>query len=93
MQVDNILQSKGMISIPSTHAPIADAVKLLNEHRIGAVVVLADNGLVAGILSERDIVRLLDSPEGLLKRAVSEIMTTRVITCPRAAASPTSWSR
>ena len=85
MQVENILQSKGMTVLTvTTHAPIGDAVQMLNEHRIGAVVVVADNGSVAGILSERDIVRhLKDDPAGLLKRAVREIMTTEVVTCGR----------
>ena len=83
MQVDNILQSKGMTVLTvTTHAPISEAVRILSEHRIGAVVVLADSGAVAGILSERDIVRHLgDDPGGLLSRAVREIMTTEVITC------------
>ena len=85
MQVENILQSKGMTVLTvTTHAPISDAVHILNKHRIGAVVVLADNGTVAGILSERDIVRhLADDPARLLSRAVREIMTTTVITCGR----------
>jgi CBS domain-containing protein len=83
MKVENILQSKGMtVHTVSTHAPISEAVRILNEHRIGAVVVLADNGAVAGILSERDIVRHLgDDPARLLNRAVREIMTSEVITC------------
>ncbi len=83
MKVENILQSKGMtVHTVSTHAPISEAVRILNEHRIGAVVVLADNGAVAGILSERDIVRQLgDDPAKLLNRAVREIMTSEVITC------------
>lgn len=87
MQVDNILQSKGMaVYTVTTHAPIGEAVKLLNEHRIGAVVVVDDKGAVAGILSERDIVRhLLDDPSGLMTQPVSNIMTTKVITCARAA--------
>lgn len=85
MQVDNILQSKGMTVLTvATHAPVSEAVRILNEHHIGAVVVLADNGAVAGILSERDVVRRLgDDPAGLLKRAVREIMTSEVITCGR----------
>ena len=85
MQVETILQSKGMtVHTVTTHAPIADAVRILSQHRIGAVVVLADNGAVAGILSERDIVRhLADDPAGLMKHAVSEIMTREVITCGR----------
>lgn len=85
MQVDNILQSKGMtVHTVTTHAPISEAVRILGEHRIGAVVVLADNGAVAGILSERDIVRHLGGdPARLMKRAVREIMTSEVITCGR----------
>ena len=85
MQVENILQSKGMtVHTVLAHAPISDAIRMLNEHRIGAVVVVADNGSVAGILSERDIVRnLAGDPAGLLKRAVREVMTTTVISCGR----------
>ncbi len=88
MQVDNILQSKGMtVHTVLAHAPIGEAVRKLNEHRIGAVVVLNDNGTVAGILSERDVVRHLeDDPAALMKRAVREIMTSKVITCARATA-------
>ena len=85
MQVENILQSKGMtVHTVLAHAPISEAVRVLNEQKIGAVVVVADNGSVAGILSERDIVRnLAGDPAGLLKRAVREVMTSMVITCDR----------
>jgi CBS domain-containing protein len=85
MKVENILQSKGMtVHTVSTHAPIAEAVRLLKEHRIGAVVVLADNGAIAGILSERDVVRhLADDPAGLLRRSVREIMTSEVVNCEK----------
>jgi CBS domain-containing protein len=83
MQVDTILQSKGSAVITvAADAPISEAVAALNRHRIGAVVVLSGTGAVAGILSERDVVRNLgDNPAALLGRPVSDIMTTRVITC------------
>jgi len=85
MQIDTILQSKGMtVHTVAAHAPISEAVRVLNANRIGAVVVLNDSGKVAGILSERDIVRHLDTDAGkLLKRAVREVMTEEVITCGR----------
>lgn len=85
MQVATILQAKGMtVHTVATHAPIAEAIRVLNANRIGAVVVLHDNGKVAGILSERDIVRHLEDDAGrLLKRAVREVMTEDVITCGR----------
>jgi CBS domain-containing protein len=85
MQVDTILQSKGMtVHTVATHDPISEAVRVLNANRIGAVVVLNDSGKVAGILSERDIVRHLDGDAAaLLRRAVREVMTAAVITCGR----------
>ena len=54
---------------------------MLAEHRIGAVVVSADDS-IAGIVSERDVVRRLgDDAAGLLDRPVSAIMTADVVTC------------
>jgi CBS domain-containing protein len=85
MQVETILKSKGaeVYTVLAT-APVSDAVKLLNERRIGAVVVVDDDDRVAGILSERDIVRhLVGDPALLLRSPVSGIMTRTVITCGR----------
>jgi CBS domain-containing protein len=85
MQVDNILQSKGgaVYTVPSD-ARISEAVGLLNAHRIGAVVVVGAGGEVAGILSERDIVRKMgDDPTQFLETRVSECMTKSVVTCGR----------
>ena len=83
MQVETILQSKGAaVFTVSASAPVAEAVRELNSRRIGAVVVVNDDGHVAGILSERDIVRHLGGdPEALLASPVSEIMTRNVISC------------
>ena len=66
----------------SPQASIADAVALMKEKQIGALIVSPDKGKIAGILSERDIVRALDSHgPGLLKDLVSNIMTRLVVTC------------
>jgi CBS domain-containing protein len=85
MQVDTILQSKGVVVHTVTaDALVSKAVQILNERRIGAVVVVDDAGRVAGILSERDIVRHLDGDaHQLLASPVSAIMTKTVITCSR----------
>jgi CBS domain-containing protein len=84
MQVENILQSKGRaVTTVTSGSTIADAVALLNTHRIGAVVV-SDNGKVAGILSERDVVRHLGTDwASLAKRPVSDVMTRNVISASR----------
>ncbi len=84
MQVENILQSKGRaVTTIAARATIAEAVELLNTHRIGAVVVM-DKARVAGILSERDIVRHLGQDWAALgARPVSDVMTKDVVTTGR----------
>ncbi|HEY9010423.1 MAG TPA: CBS domain-containing protein [Devosia sp.] len=85
MQVETILQSKGtVVHTVSAGAPVSAAVDILNQRRIGAVVVVDDKGAVAGILSERDIVRHMKGDcAALLAQPVSSIMTSTVITCSR----------
>lgn len=84
MKISDVIQRKGSHVI--TVAPevsIADLLTLLDEHRIGAVVVSADEGQsVAGIISERDVVRALhrSGPEAL-QQSVGSVMTTEVYTC------------
>jgi CBS domain-containing protein len=85
MQVENILQSKGTaVHTVASHARIADAVQMLNTHRIGAVVVVEEGGEVAGILSERDIVRKMGAdPTAFLQTTVAEVMTRSVVVVER----------
>ncbi len=87
MQVENILQSKGRaVHTLPTGATIAEAVDLLNTRKIGAVVVTTEKGKVAGILSERDIVRHLGKDwAALASKPVSEVMTRDVVTMSRRA--------
>lgn len=61
---------------------IRDAVDLLNENRIGAVVVTVDDTRIVGILSERDVVRHLGrEQEGTLRLRVEDLMTDDVEVC------------
>jgi CBS domain-containing protein len=85
MQVENILQSKGRaVHTIATGATVADAVELLNTRKIGAAVVVTDTGKVAGIVSERDVVRHLGKDwAALASRPVSEVMTKAVVTTGR----------
>jgi CBS domain-containing protein len=83
MSISQLLAHKGsdVITI-RPEATIADAVALMKEKQIGALVVSSDGSKIAGILSERDIVRALDSNgPGLLKDTVGAIMTRLVVTC------------
>ena len=61
---------------------LAEAVVVLRDKRIGALVVTDENGEMQGILSERDIVRkLADTPGQTLPQTVEENMTSNVMTC------------
>ncbi|TRW97252.1 CBS domain-containing protein [Paracoccus sp. M683] len=61
---------------------VADAVRLLSELRIGAVVVSSDGKRPEGILSERDVVRQLGQKgAAVLDSPISELMTREVQTC------------
>lgn len=83
MNVKHILERKGnaVTTIP-TGATIGEAARTLAEARIGAIVVSDDGNTINGILSERDIVRVIgmEGP-GALTRPVTEAMTANVITC------------
>jgi CBS domain-containing protein len=82
MTVRSILDSKGhnIVSV-EPEAKLAAAVKLLGERRIGAVLVMT-KGRIEGILSERDIVRVLaERGAGVMDAPVSEVMTRKVVNC------------
>ena len=59
MTVRSILDTKGhdILSV-EPDSKLSAAVKMLSERRIGAVLVMS-NGRIEGILSERDIVRVI----------------------------------
>jgi CBS domain-containing protein len=83
MTVKTVLSAKGgnIVSIEPT-ATLDAAVKKLAEHRIGALLVLGPDRRVTGILSERDIVRVLaEQGAAALAQPLSQVMTRKVVTC------------
>ena len=82
MTVGSILSEKGFDIIDiKDHASLGDAVALLTEKRIGALLVRDSKGGMVGVLSERDIVRgLAAEGAGLMERPVAFLMTRAVIT-------------
>jgi CBS domain-containing protein len=82
MTVRAILDTKGhhILSV-EPEARLSAAVKILGERKIGAVLVMS-GGRLEGILSERDIVRVLgERGAGVLDEPVNAVMTRKVITC------------
>lgn len=85
MTVRAILDAKGHhVESVSPDKKLSEAVKMLSERRIGAVLVIKDDR-IEGILSERDIVRALAARGAdALDQPVSEIMTRKVVNCREA---------
>jgi CBS domain-containing protein len=82
MIVSQILKSKGsQVHTVSRTTSIMEVSCLLASKRIGATVIVDQNGLVEGIISERDIVRgLANYGAKVLDMPVEDLMTRNVIT-------------
>src|SRR6201981_4200876 len=82
MTVRAILDTKGhQIMSVLPNAKMSEAIKLLSERRIGAVLVISQ-GRIDGILSERDIVRVLgERGASVLDEPVSAVMTRKGVHC------------
>jgi CBS domain-containing protein len=80
MRIQDILDAKGdRVVTMSTDGTVTDAMDVLNEHNIGAVVVVEGDS-IRGILSERDVLRLGSrGPELLATTTIHETMTRDVI--------------
>ena len=83
MNVSAILKQKGRdVETANPATTLMQVAAQLSERRIGAVVVVDERGKVQGIISERDIIRVLaQSGPQILSTPVSSVMTRNVISC------------
>jgi len=83
MRIVDILEAKGFtVATIRGDATVGNAVAELARRSIGALVVTEDGVHIDGIVSERDIVRLLHrEPDTLTDRTVRDIMSAPVHTC------------
>lgn len=82
MKLFNILNDKGgdVFTLKAT-STLQEAARILDQKRIGAAVAVDSKGRLAGVLSERDIVRrVAESGAAALSMKVSDAMTRDVIT-------------
>jgi len=83
VEIGQLLRSKGhdVATIEGSRS-VRDALAVLAEQGIGALVVSADGRAIDGIVSERDVARgLHDRGAGLLGDPISSVMTAEVHTC------------
>lgn len=82
MQIKHILRDKGreVVTI-SSEATLSEAASMLARKHIGALVVHGNDGGIAGILSERDLVHALaEASVAALAQSVSSHMSSNVVT-------------
>ena len=84
MRIVDVLRNKGAAVVTvNADATVGELLAGLAENNIGAMVVMGAEG-VAGIVSERDVVRQLHAHgASVLSQPVSKIMTTRLATCSK----------
>jgi len=83
MRIADLLRTKGTaVATVTPDTTVTTLLTGLAEHNVGAMVVVAPDGSIAGIVSERDVVRRLNERgPALLEGPVSEIMTKLVASC------------
>ncbi|MBI4791078.1 MAG: CBS domain-containing protein [Chloroflexi bacterium] len=81
MKINTILATKGMRVVTiRPQQSLKEAVNLLAQYNIGALVVVNDSGAPVGIISERDIVREAVHSENVFNLPVSAVMTEELVT-------------
>ena len=86
MIIANILKVKGRsVSTARPDDTVQEIANRLAQRKIGAIVIVGSGGAVAGIISERDLIRVI-AQRGVqaLNMAVSDVMTRDVIVCTEA---------
>lgn len=82
--ISAILEVKGNeVLRMAPQASVAEAVRLMNEHNTGSVLIMDDDGTLVGIFTERDVLRrVIDAHLDYEHTAVSEVMS-RDVACIR----------
>jgi len=83
MTVTTILMNKDttLVSV-KPYARVESVIELMKNRGVGSVAVLGEGGLLEGIITERDILKAIDTRLSLLQPLqAKDIMSPRVITC------------
>jgi CBS domain-containing protein len=85
MNVATIIGEKGrQVITAKSDASLLEIAETLREHSIGCIVVCDGDDKIAGIVSERDLVRAIaKSGTDVLKTPVSNSMTKKVVSCQK----------
>lgn len=83
MNVATLLKNKGRaVTTARPETRLSEIAEKLAIKKIGAIVIVGEAGRVAGILSERDLVRMIaERGPAALALTADEVMTRNVVTC------------
>lgn len=83
MNVATILKSKGRaVTTARADATLLEVSSKLAAKKIGCIVIIGDHGRIAGIMSERDVIRAIaEGGAAALPAPVERFMTQMVQTC------------
>lgn len=83
MDIQSILKNKGHNVLTITpDTTVAEAIQTMVDKGISALVVSTDGRRIAGILSDRDVIRMIaERGTDIMEVPVEEVMTTKVVTC------------
>ncbi|TWB19455.1 CBS domain protein [Rhizobium sp. ERR 1071] len=83
VSVKAILEAKGRdVVTTGGNTTVAEAAKILNENRIGAIVVVGPGGKISGIFTERDVVNAVAKQgQECLDKPIASMMTPKVHRC------------
>lgn len=83
MIISNILKVKGRsVTTARQDDTVQEIAGRLAQKKIGAIVIVGDGGAVCGIISERDLIRVIAQHGAkALQMPVIDVMTKDVITC------------
>jgi CBS domain-containing protein len=82
MNAATILKFKGSVVVTATaNRSLLDIAELLTQHGIGCIVIVGKDDKIAGIVSERDLMRAIgQTGPKALNKPVSDFMTKNVVT-------------
>ena len=84
MNIRHVIPNKSdkVVTINSAQT-VKDAIGIMHSKRIGLIIVVDDQGELFGVVSERDVIRVLDEKGAdALDMQISELTTRDVVTCP-----------
>jgi len=80
LQVEDIMRKKGDFPTVDPSEAVKDVLLKITKHRCGSACVMDENGYLAGIFTDGDLRRHLESDPEVVNRKVGEVMTPNPIT-------------